>query len=71
MRIILPLPHLPKACRTNCAAGFYNCIALVGASFPIETLHADMAGMPEQIVPDQVDEATLVQAVQVDAFRCS
>lgn len=44
--------------------GFFNCIALVGASLPIETLHADMAGMAEQIVPDRVDEDTLAQAVQ-------
>ncbi len=44
--------------------GFFNCIALVGASLPIETLHADMAGTAEQIVPDRVDEETLVQAVQ-------
>ena len=43
---------------------FINCIALVGASLPIETLHADMAGAPEQIVADRVDEDTLVQAVQ-------
>jgi hypothetical protein len=44
--------------------GFVNCIALVGASLPIETLHADMAGIAEQIVPDRVDEDTLTQAVQ-------
>lgn len=44
--------------------GFFNCISLVGASLPIETLHADMAGTAEQIVPDRVDEDTLVQAVQ-------
>jgi hypothetical protein len=44
--------------------GFFNCIALVGASLPIETLHADMAGRAEQIIPDRVDEDTLVQAVQ-------
>lgn len=44
--------------------GFVNCITLVGASLPIETLHADIAGAPEQIVPDRVDEDTLVQAVQ-------
>lgn len=43
---------------------FFNCIALVGASLPIETLHADMAGTAEQIVPDRVNEDTLVQAVQ-------
>lgn len=44
--------------------GFFNCISLVGASLPIETLHADMAGMAESVVPDRVDEDTLVQAVQ-------
>jgi len=44
--------------------GFFNCIVLVGASLPIETLHADMAGTAEQIVPDRVDEDTLAQAVQ-------
>jgi hypothetical protein len=43
---------------------FFNCIALVGASLPIEALHADMAGTAEQIVPDHLDEDTLVQAVQ-------
>lgn len=43
---------------------FFNCIALVGASLPVETLHADMAGAAEQIVPDRVDEDTLAQAVQ-------
>lgn len=44
--------------------GFFNCIALVGASLPIETLHADMAGTAEEIVSDRVDEDTLAQAVQ-------
>lgn len=44
--------------------GFFNCIALAGASLPIETLHADMAGAAEQIVPDRIDEDTLAQAVQ-------
>jgi hypothetical protein len=44
--------------------GFFNCISLVGASLPIEALHADMAGSAEQIVPAQVDEDTLTQAVQ-------
>ena len=44
--------------------GFLNCLALVGASLPIETLHADMAGTAEQIVPDRVDEDALAQAVQ-------
>ena len=44
--------------------GFFNCIALLGASLPIEALHADMAGTAEQIVPDCVDEDTLAQAVK-------
>ena len=44
--------------------GFFNCISLVGASLPIETLHADMAGVPEQIAIDHVDESTLAQAVE-------
>lgn len=44
--------------------GFFNCIALTGASLPIETLHADMAGAAELIVPDRIDEDTLAQAVQ-------
>ncbi len=52
---------LPQDLRT----GFFNCIALVGASLPIETLHADLAGSAEHIVPDRVDEDTLVQAVQL------
>lgn len=44
--------------------GFFNCIALAGASLPIEALHADMAGAAEQIVPDSIDEDTLAQAVK-------
>lgn len=44
--------------------GFFNCVALVGASLPIDTLHADMAATAEAIVADAVDEDTLVQAVQ-------
>lgn len=48
----------------NLRRGFLNCIALVGASLPVETLHADMAGTAEQIVSDRVDEDTLLQAVQ-------
>ncbi|TAK39060.1 MAG: ATP-binding protein [Lysobacteraceae bacterium] len=44
--------------------GFFNCIALVGASLPVETLHADMAALPEQVAPDKVDDEVLAQAVQ-------
>ena len=49
--------------------GFFNCISLVGASLPIDALHADMAGSPEQIRADSVDEDTLVQAVQSTLAR--
>lgn len=44
--------------------GFFNCIALAGASLPIEALYADMASTPEKIIPDGVDEDTLSQAVE-------
>jgi len=44
--------------------GFFSCISLVGASLPIETLHADIAGKAEQVVADRVDEDTLRQAVE-------
>lgn len=44
--------------------GFFNCLALIGSSLPIDTLHADMAGMAEQVAPDAVDENTLNQAIQ-------
>lgn len=49
--------------------GFFNCIALVGASLPIDALHADMAGVPEQIVADVLDEDTLAQAVRATLGR--
>lgn len=51
---------LPPSLRQD----FFNCIALVGASLPVETLHADMAAMPEQVAPDKIDDEVLVQAVQ-------
>lgn len=44
--------------------GFLNCLTLLGASLPVETLHADMAGTAEQIVPDTMDDDALTQAVQ-------
>lgn len=44
--------------------GFFNCLALIGSSLPIDTLHADMAGMAERVAPDVVDEDTLTQAIQ-------
>lgn len=51
--------------------GFVNCIALVGASLPIETLHADMAGHAEEIMADQVDADTLTQAVHATLLALS
>lgn len=56
---------LPEGLRS----GFFNCISLVGASLPIDALHADMAGSPEQVMADAVDEDTLVQAVQATLIR--
>jgi hypothetical protein len=56
--------HFAENLAPELRRGFFNCIALVGASLPIETLHADMAGTAEQIVADRLDEDTLVQAVR-------
>lgn len=50
-------------------AGFFNCVALVGASLPIDALHADMAGSAEQIATDEVDENALAQAVNATLNR--
>jgi len=43
--------------------GFLNCVSFIGASLPIDTLHADMAGMAEKIAPRELEEDTLLQAV--------
>ena len=56
---------LPEGLRPS----FFNCISLVGASLPIDALHADMASSPEQVMADAVDEDTLVQAVQSTLVR--
>lgn len=58
------LSDFAKGLPPDLQRGFFNCIALVGASLPIESLHADMAGTAEQIVPDRVDEDALTQAIQ-------
>ena len=50
-------------------AGFFNCVALVGASLPIDALHADMAGSAEQIATDEVEEDALAQAVTATLNR--
>lgn len=49
--------------------GFFNCIALVGASLPLDALHADMAGAAEQIMHDEVEEEALLQAVAATIGR--
>ncbi|WFR99579.1 ATP-binding protein [Rhizobium tumorigenes] len=49
--------------------GFYNCISLVGASLPIDSLHADMAGNAEQVAADAIDDDTLSQAVEATLVR--
>jgi hypothetical protein len=50
-------------------AGFFNCVALVGVSLPIDALHADMAGSAEQVSTDEVDEGALSQAVTATLNR--
>src|SRR3546814_89364 len=44
--------------------GFANCISLLGASLPIEALHADFAGSAEEIRADEVDAATIRQTLE-------
>ncbi len=56
---------LPESLRR----GFFNCISLVGASLPIDALHADMAGNPEQVKSDTVEEEALTQAVHSTLVR--
>lgn len=43
---------------------FLRCLEVAAASLPIETLHADLSGMPEQVVASRLDEETLIQAVK-------
>lgn len=56
---------LPEGFRS----GFLSCIYLVGASLPLDALHADMAGNPEKMAADVVDHATLTQAVEATLLR--
>lgn len=48
---------------------FENCIELLGASLPIESLHADLMGSAEQVVADPVTLGALRQ--QIDALVTS
>lgn len=41
-----------------------NCLRIIGASLPVETLHADMAGTPEHVTSGGLDDAGLQQAVE-------
>ena len=44
--------------------GFLSCLALAGASLPVETLHADLAAEAEQVTPDRMNEEALEQVVK-------
>ena len=46
------------------AKTFDNCIALLGASLPIESLHADLMGAVETVVADPVDLDALRQQIK-------
>lgn len=48
------------------AKAFDNCLALLGASLPIESLHADLMGNAEQVVQDVATAEALKQ--QIDAM---
>lgn len=48
---------------TNLATEFRNCITLIGASLPIESLHADLMGSAETVVADSVEREALHQQV--------
>ena len=47
--------------------GFERCLRLVGSGLPIETLHAELVGNAEAVVPDTADEADLKQIVHAMA----
>jgi len=49
---------------TEFRQGFANCIALVGASLPVEALHADFAGNAEEVHADEVDADTIRQTLE-------
>ncbi|MBC7191932.1 ATP-binding protein [Marinobacter sp.] len=44
-------------------AGFYQCIRLIGAGLPIETLHAELTGNAEMVVAEHPHEEDLRQMV--------
>ncbi|MDC9616231.1 hypothetical protein PSI19_20720, partial [Xenorhabdus khoisanae] len=43
--------------------GFERCLRLVGAGLPIETLHAELVGNAESVIPDSAMESDLKQMV--------
>ncbi|MFC0304015.1 ATP-binding protein [Rhizorhabdus histidinilytica] len=45
-------------------ADFANLIGLVGSSMPVAALHADFAGIPEEVLVDDVDEPALRQLAE-------
>jgi hypothetical protein len=46
------------------ARAFNNCIALLGATLPIETLHADLLGTSEAVISDPVALDALRQQIE-------
>lgn len=52
--------RLPNDLRTD----FRNCIALLGATLPIESLHADLLGGAEKVTADRVEVEALRQHVE-------
>lgn len=46
------------------AKAFDNCISLLGASLPIESLHSDLMGAAETVVADPVDLEALRQQIE-------
>lgn len=45
-------------------AKFANCISLIGASLPVEALHADFAGSAEEIRADDIDNDAILQTLE-------
>jgi hypothetical protein len=52
--------RLPADLRTD----FRNCLALLGATLPIETLHADLLGGAEKVTADSVEADVLRQHIE-------
>ena len=49
---------------TNLQMGFRHCLSLLGATLPIETLHADLLGGAETVTVDKIETEALHQHVK-------